>query len=114
MLLTLAKLKYFQKDLNIYPITIKYRINYKMDTFNFEDVVFVQNQNSKYLDFSNHNFITTGRKDLKDLNHIIDINNPNIEEIQHQSNYQYMYHLLFTIAQAKHAITIGTTNFKMK
>ena len=110
LLLTLAKLKYFQKDLNIYPITIEYRRTYKFDTFKDTDVYFVQDQKNKYLDFSNHTFVSTKRKDLEALEHIININDPNIEEIQHQSNYQYMYHLLFTIAQAKHAITIGTTN----
>ena len=110
LLLTLAKLKYFQKDLNIYPITIEYKKAYKFDTFKDTDVYFIQDQKNKYLDFSNHNFVSTRRKDLESLEHIINFEDSNIEELGHQSNYQYMYHLLFTTAQAKQAITIGTTN----
>ena len=109
LLLTLAKLKYFQKDLNIYPISIEYKRTYKFDTFKDTDVYFVQDQKNKYLDFSNHNWVSATRKDTDCLKHLIP-KETDIEELGHQSNYQYMYHLLFTIAQAKHAITIGTTN----
>ena len=109
LILTLAKLKYFQKDLNIYPISIEYKKAYKFDTFKDTDVYFVQDQQNKYLDFSNHNWVSATRKDTECLKHLIP-EETNIEELAHQSNYQYMYHLLFTIAQAKHAITIGTTN----
>ena len=73
LILTLAKLKYFQKDLNIFPITIEYKRGYKFDTFKNTDIYFMQDQKSKYLDFSNHNFVSTKRKDLEALKHIINM-----------------------------------------